>query len=217
MSRFLAVLAAVICLVPSLRAADEPTAPARPPRIGYVDIVRVLKEYKLADKYKTEATEKHLKAMRRSQKAADDLSRLKADIDKLAMGTPERLDLQRRFDSIYTETDEYMQTEEQELNAMMAAGLRQVYGDMTAVVNAVAKEGAYDLVLQDQNSPVDGKGRKEVLGQVTGRVVLYAKDGYDLTDTVIKRLNAAYDEKMNAAAVKDTAAPAPKTDEKRTK
>lgn len=218
MSRLIAALAAALWLAPALLAADAPApAPARPPRIGYVDIVRVQAEYKLARKYEAETTEWRQTMLMKNQTTLDELERLKSSIEKLPMGSPERLDLQKRHQDLYRESNEMLQAAIRSMDATQSDRLRQVYADLTATVSAVAKEGDYDLVLQEQNRAVDGKHRAEVISQVTGRVVLYAKDGYDLTDTVIKRLNAAYDEKTKADAAKATATPAPQTDEKRTK
>lgn len=212
----LIVLAAFMAAAPLLRAADAP-APVRPPKIGYVDIVRVLKEYHRSSEFESEATKKRQDAMRKNEGFVSELEHLKTEVERLPMGTPERLEKQRELQELYKKGGEYAQAQFQGLDTMMGTGLREVYTDLATMVQTVAREGDYDFVLQEQNRTVDGKRRDEVMSQVMGRVVLYAKDGYDLTDEVVKRLNAAYDAKKKADAAKDAAAPVPQTDEKRTK
>jgi Skp family chaperone for outer membrane proteins len=211
----LTALVALLAAAPLLRAADPPPAP-RAPRIAYVDIVRILGKYDRAGEFETLFKEQRQQAMRRNQTFVDEVDRIKADIDKLPMGTPERLALQKRHQDLLKEGGEYAQARMQELDAMVAANLRAVHDDMTAAVKAIALQEGFDLVLQEQHREMDGKTRAEVFSQVTGRVVLYAKDGYDLTDSVLARMNAAYADSKKADAAKRTA-PAPQSEEKRSK
>ncbi len=209
MPQRLAAIAVVLLFTGALRAAEPPA-----PRIACVDLVRVLEQSDRAREFEAKFTQERQLALRRNQTFIDEIERLKAEIEKLPMGTPERLKLQSQHQTLLKEGTEHARNRLQELDAMVADNLRQVYAEMTSVVEALAREGGYDLVLQDQRRAVDGKRREEVFAQVAGRVVLFARDGYDLTDAVVKRMNAAYAGTKQPATAADVALP---SSEKRTK
>ena len=63
--------------------------------------------------------------------------------------------------------------------------INELYGDIVKEVADAGREMNFDMVLKDQTSDQDEL-------RVVARVVLYSKPEFDLTNTVVERLNKKY-------------------------
>ncbi|MGO8704904.1 MAG: OmpH family outer membrane protein [Candidatus Brocadiia bacterium] len=194
-----AVLAAIIG-APGARAQEAAKAPAGEAaapaahalKIGYVDISRVWNEYRRRGDFDNDYKELRLELTKEDRTRAEEIARFNAQIEKLSMGTPERLDLEEKVKTMSKEADEFRRKATEDLNSRFVSMLNQLFGEVLQEVAAIAKEGDYDLIIKDQSPDPAVNNRTDAVLQLGQRVVLYAKPEYDLTSVVIRRLNDKY-------------------------
>jgi Skp family chaperone for outer membrane proteins len=199
--RFILIsLLAAIIGAPAAPAADATKTPApaaeAPPtgalKIGYVDLSRLWNEYRRRSDFDNDYKTLRLDLANQDRTRTEEIARYNAQIEKLALGTPERLELEEKAKTAVKEAEEFRRKATEDLNARFVVMLNRLFGDVLREVEAIAKEGNYDLIIKDQTPDPNVNNRTDAIFQLGQRVVLYAKPEYDLTDTVIKRLNDKY-------------------------
>jgi Skp family chaperone for outer membrane proteins len=174
-------------------AASDAAAPAAPAlKIGYVDFARVWNEYRRSGDFDNEYKALRLELGNQDRTRAEEIARYNAQIEKLAMGTPDRLELEEKVKAALKEEEEFRRKCVEDLNVRFISMLNQQVAEVLREIAAIAKEGNYDLIIKDQTPDPNVNSRGEALLQLGQRVVLYAKPEYDLTSAVIKRLNDKY-------------------------
>ena len=213
------IVVAMLCALAAAGAvlhADSPTpdpergrAAPRPLKIGYVDITRALTGYRCYADLAKEQKDLRTTLITQDQARVDQIRKYAQEIEQLAMGTPERTALEEKRKKAIQEAEEFRRKGFGQLDERSVSAFRRLYGDLTREVEAVAKEGDYDLVLKDQSPQSEAANPAEAVIQISQRVVLYAKSEYDLTDAVTRRLNDKYAaEQQKAAEKKDAGKPA---------
>jgi len=196
----LAVVLAAIIGTPCALAAEETktpagdaAAPAAPAfKIGYVDISRVWSEYRRRGDFDNDYKALRVELANQDRTRTDEIARYSTQIDKLAMGTPERLELEEKAKTAVKEAEDFRRKGTEELNGKFVSMLNRLFDEVLREIEAVAKEGNYDLIIKDQTPDPNVNNRTDAVLQLGQRVVLYAKPEYDLTSVVIKRLNDKY-------------------------
>jgi len=177
-------------------ATNEPRT--RSLKVGYIDLTRVLKEYPKRRKLEEELAKQRTALGRDVQARMAEVNRLRGEIEQLAKGTPERLDLERQAQQAYMEWQKVSRDSERKVDARVAQMLRELYKDVTAMVAQVGREGGYDLILKDQTSERQDANRRQLVFDISQRLVLYAKPEYDISEIVIERLRAQYSKATGA-------------------
>lgn len=168
---FWAVALVVAGAVVAAEADAQPTRP--PPRIGVVDLDRLVHESPQAQKAKKNMAERFAKRKDVLEKASDHLQseaqHLKDDTQSMSDAERDRLKSKIRDDKHQLQlkrsqyNDDVSDAEHKELDDMRS-GLRQVIHDY-------ARDNDYDLIVGDS--------------------VLYANDSVDITDAILKHLKQA--------------------------
>ena len=145
--------------------------------VGYVNLQRAILE---VDEGKR-ATSKLKKTFEKKQKTLSqreaELKKLKTALEKQSTvaadpaAQKKRLDFQNKL----MELQQIFVKEQQELQALEQKSLQKITEKMRKVVGRIGKSGAYDLILEVQDSRL-----------------LYAKPHLDLTNEVIRRYNAKH-------------------------
>ena len=194
-----AVLAAIIGAPCALAAdatktpASDAAVPAAPVlKIGYVDFSRISNEYHRRADFENEIRALRLELANQDRTRTEEIARYSAQIEKLAMGTPERLELEEKAKTAVKEAEDFRRKATEELNQKFISMLNRLVAEALQEIETIAKEGNYDLIIKDQTPDPNVNNRTDALLQLGQRVVLYAKPEYDLTSVVIKRLNDKY-------------------------
>ena len=151
----------------ALAFAAPATAEVRIAVISAGELVQGSPQFKKAEEDMREEFEKRAKKLQGdAQSLAEDIEKFKRDADIMSSADRARREKElntRRIDQQYAEQQfkEDLAKRRQEL-------FNKVLADISEVIQSVAKDGKYDLVVQD---PV------------------YAVDKIDITPTVLKRLN----------------------------
>lgn len=143
-------------------------------KIGYVNSDRVLREANVAKAAQTKLESEFAKRQKEGEDAA---SRLKTAADKLDKDAPTLSEAERnRRQRDLIEQDRTLQTKRREfqedLNQRRNEELASVVERANRVVKQIYETEKYDLILQ-------------------GDVVIFASNRVDITDKVVKALNAA--------------------------
>lgn len=208
------VLALTLC-VPALFAADPPedaAAPkvieARPLKIGYIDLTRVLKGYD-----RRRDTEKDLMELRgslggRERALVAEIGRYEGEINQLAMGTPEREDLEKKHQAKLRAFGEFRKENYAVLNQRFVSTIESLYGDVVLEVEALGREQEFDFIIKDQSAEAPAPTHDAIVLQISKRIVLYSKPEYDFTAEITERLNRKYAAQSRKSGEEEKAAPA---------
>ena len=165
-----AILFGVVLVVSSLHAVH-----GQEPKYGYVDVRKVLLESKTGKRNKAEL-EKFVK-QRKDQlaKEEENLKTLRAAYQKeqLLLTDTQKQQRQKEFQEKLQAYEKMRAEAQKELQQKDGEVSRAAMTEVRAVIAQIAKEQNLDIVFEKNDQPV-----------------LFAKDGPDLTDTVIKRLDA---------------------------
>ena len=202
--------------------ADPPAPPAtagelaaRPLKIGYVDLARVMKGYERAREIEKGLSE-FQSALREQQRAlVSKIERYRGELDQLAMGTPEYQKTAKEHAAASKELDQFRATVLDQMNRKLLSSTESLYNEILREIERLGKERSFDFILKEQTPEIPATNYNQALFQISQRIVLYSRPEYDLTATVTQRLNAQYalQEKTEAAA--DTEQTAGQATEKR--
>jgi len=173
-------------------AVGSATASAQSAKIGTVDMKRVFESY-----YKTKDAEAKINESRNSakkeledrmdlyKKALDELKKLdeeiqKPELSKEAKEQKMRLRSEKAADAqnMDRELREFGQTREKQLQEQSVRMRAGIVEEINAVVQAKVKSDNYDLVLDKSGPSLNGVP-----------IVLYSRESYDFTDSVVTALN----------------------------
>lgn len=161
-------------------------------KIGYVDMTRVLEQYE-----RRPVLEKQLRDLQNSLSTEDrsrveELSKMEKEMEQLALGSPERLALNEKYRQSVATTEEFRRKGHEQMNQEYVKMLQSLFQDAVEETGRVGREKEYDFIIKDQSAAEQPRTQPEVILQLSQRVVLYSKAEYDLTDEIVRRLNAKY-------------------------
>jgi len=167
------VLAALLA-VTTLGVSAQSSAPATgvtSMKIGYVNTERILREAAPAVRAQRKIEAEFQKRDQELAKVADQLKRMQDDIEKNAvtMSEGQRRNREREFGELNREFQRKQREFREDLNQRRNEELAQVVEQANRVINQIAEQEKFDLVLQD---------------------AVYRSPRIDITDKVIKALES---------------------------
>ncbi len=207
-TRWMPAVMAATTLAAGLLAA--PAAEAQQLKVGYVNVKAVLRDYD-----KTLAINEQLRGDQ--DKAEKDMQALRSELrdidDELQImvpGTARYREKKRERVFKAKEMETHREWTQYELGQQMAKSTIEVYKDLIDTVKQVGAAGGYQLVLKIEEGEIKGADTGlEVNLRINTRTVLYYDDTHDLTEQVLKALNAAF--KAGGGKAPEKKADAPKT------
>ena len=172
-------------------AAD--TSKSMPERIGLVDLGYVFKNYEkfLAsqDSIKTEIASLSLKAQQLTLEA----KQIELALNRAEPGSRERAELEQEMLKKRRQFEDYQRTSRQSLIKQESNLYKTVYFEVMDAVRDVAKEQNFTLVIRFDREHLDpAESNVDAVKKGLNRQVIYFRDRSDLTEIVLKRLNADY-------------------------
>lgn len=211
MKHLAATLAALAAF--ALQAAAQQPPPAQdgkaPFKLGVVNLKTCFDKEK-HDRVKDVDAELQKNAEELQKKIQDidrKISTLKERIENLPANSTLRADLSR--DLQRAATDRKFEAEYGRLRYLDFYNDKKVeiYNEIRRVVDMIAKEQKFDLVLRVEAPQLEEDTRETPTAQIASRVVLFHHENVDITNDVVKRLNDEYK--------KQKAAGPPKKDDKK--
>lgn len=163
-------LAIAMGVMLSAMAFSAPAA-AQSPKIGYVDLQRALNEVDEGKKAKKRLEKEFEKKQSMLDKKQKEVKELKEQLDSGMMLSEDAkrkkaVELQKQM----AELQQLYMKMQRDLAKKEAEATQKIFKKMGAIVEKMAKEKGYDLILEKTESSI-----------------LYAEDGMDLTDELIDR------------------------------
>ena len=181
------------CAVIAVLMLDGPSVLGQP-NIAVVNVPQVSERYaKTAD---LEARFDALRAELNKQREA-----LGAKIERtgrslqeeLKPGTDDFRARRKELAMLEAEMQYFMESEGKRIEAGLARSLRSIFDDIHSVVQTVAKEKGFDVVLAVDELPAEIPDSPNALRQqIMLQKVMYWNPRIDMTDEVVSRLNAKY-------------------------
>ena len=206
MRSFTLISALGLCVVLAGIVSSQGEVPtAKDLRIAVVDISRLFKDYKGSVDRRKALVElvrsygKRIKTLRRR------VAQKRAELKEYATGTAEFLAKREELGARLKEERALQAKAAASRNAAWVKMLKDLYGDINRSVSEYAKEKKIHLVIKQQ-SMTDYTGR---LGEVTRegmvleisrRTVLHHVASLDITDAVLRRLDAEYAKRAKGKA-----------------
>lgn len=180
-------------LVLSVVASLVGVAGAAELKVATVDVQKVFKDYyrtheaqKVLDGSRVQVQEENKKRIEKIQEIETALGNLKKQIEDPSTSDTNKKKLEGEFQVKSTEAvalDQerrgFLDRKNRALGELMKAKMTEIVGEINKVAEDKARENGYDLVID-----------KSGLTFAQTKVVLYAKDSLEITDTIIKVLNA---------------------------
>jgi outer membrane protein len=166
------VLTALLA-VTALGVAAQPAAPAATTtmKIGYVNTERILRDAAPAVRAQRKIEAEFQKRDQELAKFADQLKKMQDDIEKnsVTMSEAQRRNREREFGELNREFQRKQREFREDLNQRRNEELAQVVEQANRVINQIAEQEKFDLILQD---------------------AVYRSPRIDITDKVIKALES---------------------------
>jgi len=164
-------LAALLAVTALAAAAQGPAAAPQSMKIGYVNTERILRDAAPAVRAQRKIEAEFQKRDQELAKMADQLKRMQDDIEKNAvtMSEGQRRNREREFGEMNRDFQRKQREFREDLNQRRNEELAQVVEQANRVINQIAEQEKFDLILQD---------------------AVYRSPRIDITDRVIKALES---------------------------
>ncbi len=192
----LALGLAVVCAVAwgAAEATQKAAAPAATPalRIAVVDMSEIMRK---SGRWQ-DSTEERMRMMDRMRrtltKMGEQLQVLRNEYENLPPDTEQRAQKQREMSDALQDLQETRSEFETEIAEHHNQAAREMFAAITEAVKAHAEQNGLDLVLKKQNLDLSGAQSVEQSLLLATTEVLYARPVLDISDAVVKRVNAGY-------------------------
>lgn len=151
------------------------TAYAVEVKIGFVDLQRVLSESKRGQEAKAKIEARGSELDKQFQQMQKEVQSLKDEIEKKGklLSANVLKEKQKEYEQKLKQLETFVQNSRQELQEMEREAVAQILKDAEKVISDIGRKEGYTLILEKQRS-----------------FILFAPDEIDLTDRVIKALDA---------------------------
>jgi len=158
-------------LAAPLASAAQPAASAPAMKIGYVNTERILRDAAPAVRAQRKIEAEFQKRDQELARVADQLKKMQDDIEKnsVTMSESQRRNREREFGELNRDFQRKQREFREDLNQRRNEELAQVVEQANRVINQIAAEEKFDLILQD---------------------AVYRSPRIDITDKVIKALES---------------------------
>lgn len=206
----LAVLAGgLVALTASLSmSADKaPAAPAAGAasgccgtKLAVVDLVRVFNEFKQTRALNQKMAEHREKLSAEKDKRQTEINALREQLDGFAPDSAEYHERSKQLTSKRIELEVWQNVKLDEISGDHLRWIKRTYQMVTDQVAAVAKARGVELVLTREeldtpNTSDTTKQMQATLQQILNRKVVYSDPGLDITDEVLKKLDAEFEKR----------------------
>ena len=175
-----------LALLWAMARADRPTS------VGYVDIVRTLQNLE-----QTKASEARLAELVKTQSARSDellaeIQSMQAELESFKQDTPAFNETKRKVTDAIGRKRAFDEFAKRKIEAERAKDIRAIYTAMKTSVADLCKAQGVDVVMvDDATQPFDPNDPRNPMEQISSRRTLWFNPAIDLTDALIKQMNAA--------------------------
>ncbi len=181
----------------SMPASGQEEAPeagkvSAPFKLAVVDLDEVLTQSEEWSDYLDESQRLQEKMRRTLEKYERQLRILRSEYENLPPGTDLAGEKQRQLENALRQYRESRNEFEEQLRKQRVESLSKLFNQINEIVKRYAEENDIDLILKRQKLDVSPRQPLELGVVVTTAQVLYARERYDVTDAIVRELNARY-------------------------
>ncbi len=168
----------------------QATGSARPAAVAVVDIEEVLNNLDERKSIRADLSSQLENLQKWEQAKRKELVNLQNDMKILDPSDEAYKKMRGTLDKKSIELGVELKYRQRQLEMEQALQLESIYRKMVRMIERVAKQDGYELVLfKDKLPEVEGANAQQLIGMMNMRKVLYVSDRLDLTDPVTQRLN----------------------------
>lgn len=191
---FLLAAASVACVAVFLTAVSAQAPAASGPRgtVAVCDVVTVFNNYQQAKDLSAEFQERAKKLASQDKQRLQGIQEVEKVLNALKPGSKSYEEQLQKWEKLSVERATWRRLREQVNLREHRRLTEEMYTEILAMVETVAKERRFDLVLHRENVELASQTTTELLNKIAQRKCLYAAKSIDITDVVLKRVNRRY-------------------------
>lgn len=176
------------------RAQPGDAAPRVPAanRVAICDVVVVFNEYQKAKDLTQKLDRRRQEIQAEGQRRSNEIDSIRMTLEGLRPGSKKYRQEQQRMEKLQIERDVWAKVQKAKVMRDHYLLTKEMYNDILRVIRDVADQHELDLVLYRELGQLEAKNTRELLRELSMRKVLYSKPSVNITDLVLKRLNARY-------------------------
>lgn len=176
-------------------AQEKPAPPAA--KVAVCDVLQVFRNYQRA-KDLTEGLKTRVETVKaESDSRGKAIDKLQDEMDRLKIDSKEYNDRLNEKTRLTIERQAYLATQDELAKRENFRLTKDMYTDVLAAVEKVAKARGYDVVLFKESPDLQSQNLEELLQQMARRKVLYSEPSLDITEEVLLRLNEDFKAKKS--------------------
>ena len=194
---FLLAAASVACVAVFLTAVSAQAPLAAGPRgtVAVCDVVTVFNNYQQAKDLSAEFQERAKKLAAADEQKLRAIQEVEKVLDALKPGSKSYEEQLQKWEKLSVERATWRRLREQVNLREHRRLTEEMYTEILTMIETVAKERRYDLVLHRENVELASQTTTELLNKIAQRKCLYAAKSIDITDAVLKRVNSRYSQR----------------------
>jgi Skp family chaperone for outer membrane proteins len=185
-----AFAAAVVALAVWSQSQGQATPAPASSTLAVVDVVKIFDNYQKVRDFDAEIRKMNADYQNQDDAMAKQLEAMEKEVKDLAPGSLRADELMEKAGQIGMQRQMAQKTNEGRIARKRYQLSEDAYGELLKVIEALGRERGYDAILA--NDPFSPGGKRDPYRQIELKKVLYVRASLDVTDEVLKRLNAAY-------------------------
>jgi len=159
-------------------------------KIGVVNVRQIFRECKRNEEYRTKVNVEQDKIIRELEKLTKEIEADKASLNTLKPGSEDHLSLMKEILGKQARLEAEKEFHKQQSRLKDQQWMEKLYGEILEITRQIATESHLDIVLEHGEPELPAAGLNEFMLTVRTNSVLYSRAGYDITDEVMKTLDA---------------------------
>ena len=188
-------------LMPML-IAQPPAQRAASPNIAVINLAAVFERYQITQDLEQMFAERREEVQAEAQRKQDEVNGLRTTVEQFKPGSADYRSREEDLVRAEINFQVWLEVQERRLKSEHKAWLELIYRNTQAVVAKIAADRHIDLVLTYSDLEEDAPDSVAFKQQILLRTVIYANQRADLTEQVIEMLDADYQRRGGAAALK---------------
>ena len=191
---FLLAAASVTCVAVFLTVVSAQAPAVAGPRgtVAVCDVVTVFNNYQQAKDLSAEFQERAKKLAAQDQQKLQAIQEVEKVLNALKPGSKSYEEQLQKWEKLSVERTMWRGVRDQVNLREHRRLTEEMYTEILAMIETVAKERRFDLVIHRENVELASQTTTELLNKIAQRKCLYAAKSIDITDVVLKRVNHRY-------------------------
>ncbi len=191
---FLLAAASVTCVAVFLTVVSAQAPAAAGPRgtVAVCDVVTVFNDYQQAKDLSAEFQERAKKLAAQDELKLQAVQEVGKVLNALKPGSKSYEEQLQKWEKLSLERTMWRGVRDQVNLREHRRLTEEMYTEILAMIETVAKERRFDLVIHRENVELASQTTTELLNKIAQRKCLYAAKSIDITDVVLKRVNHRY-------------------------